>query len=115
VTLQVHLIVKDSADFNNPIFDGAVEQKVTSVPTMPCNMERAEPWHDLVSRSGSGYIGALRELADRPHQSIPVDRSLSRPEILGGPPQDVCEVDFSDSAEANAPLPRDHEMSFACA
>jgi hypothetical protein len=68
-----------------------------------------------VARFRSGYIGALRELADRLHQRIPIDRSLSRPEILSGPLEDVCEVDFSDSAEANAPLLRDHEMSFAYA
>jgi len=38
VTLQVHLIVQDSADFNDPTFDGAVEEEVTSAPAMPCNM-----------------------------------------------------------------------------
>jgi hypothetical protein len=38
VTLQVHLIVQDSADFNNPVFDGAVKQEVTAAPTMPCDM-----------------------------------------------------------------------------
>jgi hypothetical protein len=38
MTLQVHLIVQDSADFNDPTFDGPVEQEVTSAPTIPCNM-----------------------------------------------------------------------------
>jgi hypothetical protein len=107
--------VQDSADFDHPIFGGAVEEEVTSAPTVPCNMERAEARHDLVARSRSGDIEAVRELTDCLHQRIPINRGLSRPEILGCPLEDVCEVDFSDSAEANAPLPRYHEMSFACA
>ena len=112
--LQFHLIVQDTADFNDPTFDDAVEEEVTSTPTVPCNMERAEATHNLVARFRSGYIGAVRQLADSLQQRIPVDCSLPRPEILSGPPKDVCEIDFSDSGEANAPL-RGHEVSFTCA
>ena len=65
-------------------------------PTVPSNMKHAEARHDVVARSGSGDIGAVRELAHGLHQGMAIDRSLSRPEILSCPPDDVCEIDFSD-------------------
>jgi hypothetical protein len=63
----------------------------------------------------SGHIWAFREFADSLRQGIAINRGLSRPEILTCPLEDICEIDFSDSAEANAPWPRDHDMSFVCA
>jgi len=50
MALQFHLIVQDTADFNDPTFDDSVEEEVTSAPTVPCNMDRVEAPHDLVTR-----------------------------------------------------------------
>jgi hypothetical protein len=113
VTLQVHLIVEYPADFNDPAFHGAIEEKMATAPTVPSYMERAQARRDVISCSRSGRIGTFREFADRLHQGIAIDRGLSRPEILIRPFEDICEIDFRGSAEANAPLPRDHDTSFA--
>ena len=113
MTLQVHLIVQNSADFNDPTFSGAIEENVTAASAVSCDVERAEAWHDLVAISRSGYIGALRQLAYRLDQRIAIHRGLPRAEILCCPLEDVCKIHFSNSAEANAPSPGNHEMSFA--
>jgi hypothetical protein len=40
MTLQVHLIVQDAADFDDPpFFDRAMEEQVTPAPAMPGDME----------------------------------------------------------------------------
>lgn len=115
MALKVHLIVQDSTDFHDPASHDAIQEKVATVTAVPSHMERPEAGHDVVSRSGSGHVGAFREFADGLQQSVTIDRGLSRPEILGCPLEDVCEIDFSDNAETNAPLLRDHGMSVACA
>jgi hypothetical protein len=51
VTPKVHLIVQDSADFDDPTFDGAVYEEVTSSPAVAHNMKRADARHNFVSRS----------------------------------------------------------------
>jgi len=51
MTLKIHLIVQDSADFDDPSFDGAVYQEVASSPAVARNMKRADARHNFVSRS----------------------------------------------------------------
>jgi hypothetical protein len=45
MTLQVHLIVQDSADFNDSAFGDAIQEEVAPAPTVLGNVERAEAGH----------------------------------------------------------------------
>jgi hypothetical protein len=110
VTPQIHLVVQDTTDFDDPAFDSPIQEEVTSRPTMPGNMECAEARHDLVARFRSRDVGTVGKLADRPNECVPIDPGLPRAEILSCPLQNVCEIEFGDSAKANAPPSFAHEM-----
>ena len=42
MTPQVHLVVQDSADFDDAPFGNTIDKEVTSTPTVPGNMQRAK-------------------------------------------------------------------------
>lgn len=46
---QVHAVAQDSAHFDDAPFGDTIEQKMTSTPAVPGNMERMEARHDLVA------------------------------------------------------------------
>src|SRR5207245_8275844 len=72
VTWQVHPILQDSADFDDPAFDGAMKEKVAPAPAVPGDMERAEARHHVVARS---WIQAHRgHFARSPMASTRVSR-----------------------------------------
>jgi len=115
VALQVHIVVQDASDFDEPSWSYPVQEEVTSATTMSRNVERAEARHDLVSDLGPGNVGTVGKLADRLNKRIPIESGLPRAEILSRPFEDICEIELCRSAEANAPFPLDHEALFGCA
>jgi hypothetical protein len=48
VALQVHRVVQDTPDFDDPTRRYPVQEKVTSAPTMSRDVQSAEARHDLV-------------------------------------------------------------------
>ncbi len=50
VTLQVHLVVKDAADLNDPPVDDPIQEDMTSAPAVAGNMKRSKARHDLIAR-----------------------------------------------------------------
>src|SRR5262249_34828146 len=112
VTPQLHLIVQDAADLDTPC-DNTIYEQVTSPPTAPGNMERTQTRHDLVARFRSSHIGAMRKFADRTQERGAIHSGLARPKVIGRPSENVREIEFSDSAETNAPSWPDHLRSFA--
>jgi hypothetical protein len=76
-------------------------------------MERAKTWHDLVPGLRARNIGAVGKLADRLNERVAIDARLSRAKILGGPLQDVREVEFGGGAETDAPSPPDHAALYS--
>jgi hypothetical protein len=72
-------------------------------------MECAKACHDFVPGPGARNIGTGSKLANRLNKGVPIDARLSRAKFLGGPFEDVGEVDFRSSAETNAPSPLGHD------
>jgi hypothetical protein len=81
VTLQVHLIMQDSTDLDDPVMDDPIEEDVTASPAVPGDMECAEPRHDLVAGSGAGHVRAIRKLANGACQCVTIDSGLVYAEI----------------------------------
>jgi hypothetical protein len=78
VALQVHTIVRDAPDFDNPSWSYPVQEKVTSATAMSRNVQNAEAPHDLVSGLGSSDIGTVGELADRLNKRVAIATGLPR-------------------------------------
>src|ERR1700674_4017260 len=109
---QVHPVVQDATDLNDPTLNDPVNQEVTSAAAVPGSVERADARHDVVACLRSGDVRTVREFADRLKERVPIDPGLPRAEILCRPFEDVCEIEFCGSAKANAPSPLGHEGSF---
>jgi hypothetical protein len=71
---------------------------------MARNMKNAHAGKNVVAQSRARDVGTIGKLADRPHEGIAVDSRLPRSEIVRRPFDDVCEVELSKRAEANAPF-----------
>jgi hypothetical protein len=109
VAPEVHSVVQDAHDFDDPSWSYPVQKQVTSATTVSRNMERAEALHDLVSCLGPSHVGTVAEFADRLNERVPVESGLAAAEILSGPIEDICEISLGRSTEANAPSPLDHQ------
>ena len=81
----------------------AFHEEVTSTATVPRNVERSKTGHDLVAGLRARNIGTVGKLADRQNERVAINTRLSRAKILGGPFEDVGEVEFGGGAEADAP------------
>jgi hypothetical protein len=75
VTLQVHLIVQDSADFDDSPFGSSTKAQ-----------------HELIACFSSGHIGTVRRVHRWPASAYRDSPGLLRPEILGCPFEDVGEI-----------------------
>ena len=80
---------------------------------LPRRPRRATWRPAMISSRGPGArnIGAVDKLANRLNKGVPIGARLSRAKILGGPFEDVGEVDFRSSAETNAPSSLGHDGS----
>jgi hypothetical protein len=115
VALQVHTIVQDAPDFDDPSRSYPVQEKVTSATTMSRNVQNAEAPHDLVSGLGSSDIGTVGKLADRLNKRVAIETGLPRAEILSRPFENICEIELCRSAEPNAPFPLGHDALLSSA
>jgi len=102
---KVHPVVKDADDLDEAIRPCAVHEEVTPTPAMPRNVERAKTGDDLVAGVRAWNIGTVGKLADRLNERVPIRARLSDAKILGGPSEDVREVEFGLRAEADTPAP----------
>jgi hypothetical protein len=70
--------------------------------------------HHQDARYPIGISSILELIGDaRLNERVPVESGLTRAEILSGPFEDICEIEFCRSAEANAPFPLDHEAYYS--
>jgi hypothetical protein len=115
LALQVHTIVRDAPDFDNPSRSYPVQEKVTSATAMSRTVQNAEAPHDLVSGLGSSDIGTVGKLADRLNKRVAIATGLPRVEILSRSFENICEIELCRSAEPNTPFPLGHDalLSFA--
>jgi hypothetical protein len=115
VALQVHTVVQDAPDFDDPSRSHPVQEKVTSATTMSSNVECAEAPHDLVSGLGSSDIGTAGKFADRLNKRVAIETGLPRAKILSRPFENICEIQLCRSAEPNAPFLLGHDALLSCA
>jgi hypothetical protein len=71
-----------------------VKKQVTSATTVPRNVKSTETRHDLVSRLRTSNVRAVGEFADHLNKRITIQSGLMRAEILGGPFENVCEIEL---------------------
>src|SRR6185437_15649280 len=57
MALNVHPVVEDAHDFDNPVRPGPVHQEMASATAMPRNVKRAKACQDLVASPGARNIG----------------------------------------------------------
>ena len=78
------------------------------MPPAPCDVKRAEAWHDVVAPFRPWRARISRKLADRAEQCISIDSGLPSAKILGCPANYVCKIELGEGAEANTPALLDH-------
>jgi hypothetical protein len=100
--------MQDARDFDRPVRDNAIHEKMASAPTMSRNMDSAQSVQNLASRSRPCNVRPLGKLTDRLNDCVPIDVGLPGTEVLGGPLENICEVELCDSAKANAPFALGH-------
>jgi hypothetical protein len=115
VALQIHTVVQDAPDFDDPSRSYSEQKKATSATTMSSDVECAEAPHDLVSGLGSSDIGTCGKFADRLNKRVAIETGLPRAEILSRPFENICEIELCRSAEPNAPFPPGHDALSRCA
>ena len=109
---KVHPVVKDAHDFDRALWRCAVHDEVASAPTVSCNVERTDTRQDIVPDFGARNVRAIGEFANRSNQYVTINPRLSQPKILGGPFQNIGEIDFCGGAEADTPLLPGHTDLF---
>lgn len=112
MALKVHPVVEDAHDFDRALRSDAVHQEVASATTASCDVERAKTRRDFVPGFGARNLRTIGEFANRLNQNVSIDARLSRSEILSGPFQNIGEIDFRGSAEADAPWLPGHTALF---
>src|SRR5262249_35993619 len=85
-----------------------VEKKVSATSAAARNVKRPQTRQYLVSRFRSGNRAARDEFSDRIRQCVAIGFGLARSEIVGSPPQDVCEIDLGRRAQRNPPARVSH-------
>jgi hypothetical protein len=88
----------------------SIHQEVPPATTVPRNVECADAVHDLVSGLRPHRVGTTGKFPDRPNKGVPIGQGLPCTEILGGPFQNIGEIELCGSAQANAPSALDHEV-----
>src|ERR1700674_5319423 len=111
---QVHPVVQDATDLNDPTLNDPVNQEVTSAAAVPGSVDGADARHDVVACPRSSDVRTVREFADRLKERVPINPGLPRAEILCRPLENVCEIELCGGAKANAPSPLGHKVSFTC-
>ncbi len=56
---QVHTVMQDAADLDDPTATHAVEQQMAPSAAVSCDMKCANAVHDLISSPGSRNIGTI--------------------------------------------------------
>jgi hypothetical protein len=115
VALQIHTVVQDAPDFDDPSRSYPVQEKVASATAMSSNVECAETSHDLVSCLGPSDIGTVDKFADRLNKRVAIETGLPCTRILSRPFENICEIQLCRSAEPNAPFPPGHDALLSCA
>jgi hypothetical protein len=100
--------VQDTHDFDDPSWSDPVQEEVAPAATVPRDMECVETLDDLVSGLGPSHAGAIGKFADRLDEDVAIESSLPGAEIFRRPFQDICEIEFGRSTEANLPAPLGH-------
>jgi hypothetical protein len=111
MTLEVHAVVQDAADFDDARFEYPIQQEMTAGATAPSHMQHAETRHDVIAALGSAMVRPSRELTDCERYRPPIEPGLPRTEILLGPTKNIREIAFCGGTEADAPFLLRHVAS----
>lgn len=100
--------MKNSNDLDDAALRCPIEQEMAAPTAMSGNVERAKSDQNLVTSAGGDNIGATGKLPNRRNQCIAVDARLPSAKILGGPFEDVGEVELRDDTETDPPFRLGH-------
>jgi hypothetical protein len=100
---QVHGVVLDSNDVDRDVVDNAIEDEMAPSPSLSRNVERTQPYVNLVARVAIGKIWIVGQVGKRRDECATIDRGLSSPKFHKSPLKDSDKVALGCFRETNAP------------